>query len=297
MGIYLTKAAKALVGAALVVVGTDGSAGAMDLQRRTIGAWEEYIRGADLRAHARLDAHRSFLWVDESQDRILRLRRGEIVVAPAISHGTLSVPNALIHDWIGAVFIPGTMLESLFTVMHDYDRYKEIYKPVVAASRALTCAGTDQEFSMVWQQRVLFVNAAMESRYQSRDVMVDSHRGYSIADTAQVQEIEDYGRSTQRILPPDTGNGFIWRLHSITRYEQRDGGVYLELEAIALTRDIPASLHWFVNPVVTHLSMNSMATTLQQTRAAMNSLPAEERRVSCPNRTRSFARALVDSDN
>src|SRR5437879_1811447 len=84
--------------------------------------------------------------------------------------------------------------------------------------------------------------------------------------------------------PPGTGSGFIWRLHSIARYEERDGGVYLELEAIALTREIPASLRWLVNPVVNHLSTNSLTTTLRQTRDSVNSLPADPERISlCPN--------------
>ncbi len=79
-----------------------------------------------------------------------------------------------------------------------------------------------------------------------------------------------YGHSGERLLPPDQGNGFIWRLHSIARYEERDGGVYLELEVLALTREILASLRWFVNPVVSHLSIISLRTALRQTREAFN---------------------------
>ena len=79
-------------------------------------------------------------------------------------------------------------------------------------------------------------------------------------------------------MPPDTGGGFIWRIYSISRYEERDSGVYLEIEAIALSRDVPNSLRWLVNPVVNHLSVTSMSTTLRQTRDAVNSrLAAEER--------------------
>jgi len=45
--------------------------------------------------------------------------------------------------------------------------------------------------------------------------------------------------------------------------------VYLELEAMALTRDIPASLAWVIAPAVSHLSINSLTTTLRQTRDAV----------------------------
>lgn len=59
-------------------------------------------------------------------------------------------------------------------------------------------------------------------------------------------------------------------MHTISRYEERDGGVYLEVEAIALTRDVPKSIRWMVNPVVHLLSINSLTTTLRQTRQAVN---------------------------
>ena len=84
--------------------------------------------------------------------------------------GTQSVPNGLIHDWIGAVFIPGATIDSLFSVMHDYDRYKDYYKPAVQDSKSLTCSSADQQFSMVWKHRALLVTTVIESRYQAHDV-------------------------------------------------------------------------------------------------------------------------------
>ena len=61
----------------------------------------------------------------------------------------------------------------------------------------------------------------------------------------------------------------------------RDGGVYVELEALALTRDIPASLHWLINPVVTRLSRSSVYTTLSQTRQAIGFKSAGNERAAC----------------
>jgi hypothetical protein len=62
--------------------------------------------------------------------------------------------------------------------------------------------------------------------------------------------------------------------------------MYLELEAVALTRDIPASVRWLANRVVNHLSINSLRTTLRQTRDAVNSLAGRpEPLASCPNQS------------
>lgn len=243
---------------------------AAELQRATADAWQEYVQREGAHMQARVDGGKPFLWIDEAADRARRVRRGEILVAPLLGRGMQIVPNGLIHDWIGAVFIPNASVEGLLGVVHDYDRYKDIYKPVVTDSRSLNAGAAEQEFSMTWQRHVLFVNAAMRGHYRAHDVVVDSHRGYSIVDATTLQQIEDCGRPGEHLLPPDTGDGLIWRIHSISRYEERDGGLYLEIEAMLLSRDIPSSLRWLVNPVVNHLSVTALTTTLQQTREAVD---------------------------
>src|ERR1051326_1049166 len=256
-----------------------------ELGPETVNAWEQYIRAVDSRMQARFAGDLPFLWIDESPHRGRRIGQGDILVAPVLPHGTRSVPNGLIHHWIGGVFIPGATIASLSEVVQDYSKYKDFYKPVVVDSKVLGCTDENQRFSMLWQHKVLFITAAIQSEYLAHAVKVDGRREYNVADAVRVQEIEHYGRPEERLLPPGTGSGFIWRLHSIARYEERDGGVYLELEAIALTRDIPASVRWFVSPVVNHLSINSLTTTLQQTRDAVHATTkVAEVGSLCPNR-------------
>jgi hypothetical protein len=255
------------------------------LQAETVKAWEEYIRSVDSHLQARFSGGTSFLWIDESEYRSRRLARGEILVAPVVAHGTQSVPNGLIHHWIGGIFIPGATIDSLLAVMQDYSKYKDFYKPVVADSKLLSCTDSNERFSMLWRHKVLFITAAIQSEYVARDVRMDRRHGYTVAHTVRVQEVEHFGRSEERLLPVGTGSGYIWQLHSVARYEERGGGVYLELEAIALTRDVPASVRWLVNPVINHLSINSLTTTLQQTRDAVNFLAEnKEAGVLCPSR-------------
>lgn len=265
----------------LFAVGIPGLLSAVQLQDETLRTWDDYIRKADSIMQTRLDGRQPFLWVDEEPDRRGRLKRGDILVAPFNGHGVQRVANGLIHDWIGAVFIPNATIQGLLAVVHDYDRYKEFYRPVVADSKLLACTEADQRFFMVWQKRVLFVSAAIEGQYEAHDFAAGARRGYNIANTTQMQEIGDYRQTGEHLLPPGEGNGFIWRLHSIAKYEQRDGGVYLELEAIALTRDIPPSIRWMVGPVVNRLSINSLATSLRETRHAVNALGWREPIASC----------------
>ena len=122
----------------------------------------------------------------------------------------------------------------------------------------------------MWHRQVLFVNAARRGRYRAHDVIINSHRGHSIVEVITLQQIEDYGRPGEHLLPPDTGGGFVWRIYSVSEYEERDGGVHLEIEAIVLSRGIPSSVRWLVNPVVKRLSVPSMSSTLRQTREAVD---------------------------
>lgn len=262
---------RALIWVFVLTICTAGFSNAAELTPQALEVWNRYIRTVDSGMQARLDKGHAFLWADEAPERGERLRQGDILASPVEGHGWEAVPGGLIHHWIGAVFIPNAGIEDVLAVVHDYGEYKQIYKPTVVQSRVLNYSETQQNFSMLWLRKVLFVTAAISTDYQSRDFHLDGKKCYNVTASTRVQEVQKYGRSDQHLLPPDEGDGFIWRIYGIARYAERDGGVYVELEALALTRDIPASLRWMVAPVVTRLSRSSIVTTLQQTRAAVQS--------------------------
>jgi hypothetical protein len=264
----MIKTARVVFGlTAMLVVG--GTLAAAELKPETLRAWNAYLELADARMKARFEGGRTFLWANEAPGRLERLRQGEIVVTPVGGRGSQSVPGGLIHDWLGSAFIPRAALAEVLAVIHDYAHYKDIYRPVVVDSKIIECGGAEQKFSMLWERHVLFVTAALNGLYEAHDYPLGASRWYSVASTTEVREVADYGETSERLLPPDHGSGYIWRLRSMARLEERDGGVYLDLEALALTRDIPASLHWLVSPVVNRLSRNSVVTTLSQTRQAV----------------------------
>ena len=261
-----------LFGLALVTVSTMPRwASGAELRPETVRAWNDFVRQADAQMQARLAPGRHFLWTDEAAGRAARARGGEILVAPMDGTGIEHVPDGLIHHWVGSLFIPNATLTGVLAVAHDYDRYKEIYRPKVLDSRLLACGDGRQEYSMVWMNKIVFVNATVESRYEARDFPAGPRRWYTITHVVSAQEIADYGQSGQRFLPPGEGNGFIWRLQSIARYEERDGGVYVELEALALTRDIPAAIRWMASPLVTRVTRSAVTASLRETRDGLAS--------------------------
>lgn len=244
--------------------------GGSELKSQTLGAWNEYVQSAQTRMNSRLSGKSHFLWVDDDPARYQRVKRGEIEVAPENENGSLAVPGGMIHDWIGAVFIPGSSIEQVFATLSDYEHYKDFYRPTVTDAQLLERSTDGDVFRMYWINKVLFVSAGTDTEWRSRSVCLPGHRAYNVSYTTKVQEVQ-YGPPDRRELQADQGDGFIWRLYSFARYEERDGGVYLEMETLALTRAVPRSLHMLLTPIITKLSRSSLQLSLQQSRDAVQS--------------------------
>jgi hypothetical protein len=94
---------------------------------------------------------------------------------------------------------------------------------------------------------------------------------YSITQASRIQEIADYGTAKQHTLPEGEGTGLIWRLYSVSRFEEREDGLFIETEAMALSRDIPSALRLLVDPIVRRVSREALETALRQTANAARS--------------------------
>jgi len=252
---------------------------AAQLKQQTIDEWNGYLRGAQAQMDRRLSGQTSFLWLDSVPDGRRRARNGEILVAPFDEHTPKHVSDGLIHHWIGASFIPGVRIKDILSVVRDYPRYKEFYKPLVIesavdAGQPISANGDDEYFIRFWNEAALS-KTAFDATYTASWVQLDSHRCYEVAHTTRLQEVDHYDEPTQRRLPPDQGNGYIWRLYSTTRFAEADDGVYIEEEAIGLSRDIPTALRWFVDPIVRRVSRDALSTSLLQTGQAVHTVTAQ----------------------
>ena len=252
-----------------------GVLSAAELRPVTCSAWHDYLQAAEARMQAQLKEGSHFLWTDGAADKDQALRDGAILVSPGTGDGTQAVPGGLIHDWIAAMFIPHANLTGVLRVAHDYGDYKQFYKPAIVDSKLLGSAAGEESFEMRSLHHVLMVTAVMDSQFITRDFPVDEKRWYIVADATRVQDVENYGQPNERLLPPDHGRGYVWRVHTITRYEERDGGVYVEMETIALSREVPAMLRWMINPVVAHFSRSELMMSLRQTREAVTAGPRQ----------------------
>jgi len=241
---------------------------AVDLKPETVQAFDRYISGAEARLDDNLRPGGKFLWVDEQQQRVDQVRQGQLEIGNRSGREPLAVPGGLIHDWIGAVFVPAVTLAKTLALIQDYDHNHDNYKPEVLASRLVSRNGNDFKVYLRLMKREI-VTVILDTDYDVRYFPLDGGRCHSRAYSTRIAEVENAGKRDERLLPPGRDDGYLWRLYSYWRFQERDGGVYIECEAISLTRAIPVGLGWLVGPIVTSLPRESLANTLRQTRAAL----------------------------
>jgi hypothetical protein len=257
----------AFLAAALLILAASLTAKGAELSPDTLKAWDTYVQ----KQNARLAGYSKatpFLWSDQSPDRLRDLHKGKIVV-DSFGETPHRVPHGLIHHWIGALFLPRARLDDVLSVVRDYGSYKDIYSPNVVESRVVRKAATGDTFSLRLLNKAFVAKFALDTDFRSTFRRIDENRWYSISDTTRVREVENYGLADEREAPANTGLGLIWRLYSISRFEQRDGGVYVELEVVALSRDVPGAIRWLLNPVVRRTSRSSIYVSLQKTEEAI----------------------------
>jgi hypothetical protein len=240
---------------------------AVELKRETLAAFERYVRQAESKIALRVTEGDGFL-LAITPERRARLRSGAILIESRIPRGELNAPAGLIHDWVGAVFIRGAAIGEALSLMQAYDDHKEYYPPEVIASRLIARNGNDFRVVLrLLKRKVLAVvlDTEHEVHYEQRD----EKRWWSWSHSTRILEIQNPGARAERALPPDTGHGFLWRLNSYWTFQELDNGTYVECEAISLTRNVPVSVRWLIDPIVRKLPRESLTQTLRATRAGV----------------------------
>ena len=239
---------------------------AVELKPTTLQGWNSYVRTVTQSMEQRAKGDHPFLWVDELPDLKRRALAGEAVVA---AHDHDKIPNGLIHHWVGAIFLPEASIEQVMAVLTDYDRYRDIYAPMIMKSKLVERSDRGEKVNLLLVGKAVGVIGAVDTDDEIQTVKLDATRIYTISNSIRAQEISEYGKPNERLLPQDQGPGYVWRTFGITRLMQRDGGVYLETETLTLSRGIPWEFRWLVAPVTERLPRSIMIQTLNDTREAV----------------------------
>ena len=241
----------------------------VQLNPSTLNAFDAYIHNTETEMEKSLDASGSFLWSQQASERAQVVDQGQVAAQFWSGEGPVKVPKGLIHDWIAAAFIPQTNITDVFTVIQDYDNHKNTYKPEVIDSKLISRDGDDfQVYLRLLKKKIITV--VLDTDHEVHYRPVDKTRWVCRSYTTRIAEVENAGNQDERVLQPDTGYGFLWRLYSYWRFEERDAGVVVECRAISLTRDVPFGLGWAIEPIIEKLPKESLINTLEATRKALH---------------------------
>jgi hypothetical protein len=235
-----------------------------------VSAFNSYSKAVGSRLAQQHRSLNTFLapTASDPEDVKTRLRKAELIIEKLTPSTGANFSGALLHHWRGTAFAPGARAADFERLVRDFNSYPQHFSPQVLQANVLTKGGDRMQAWMRVRQRHV-ITVVMDTTYDITFGQLDVQHGYSISESTRIAEIEAAGTGAERTLSANENHGFLWRLNTYWSYAERDGGLYLQIEAISLTRSIPRGVGWAVQPYVESIPRESLEFTL---RSACNAL-------------------------
>jgi hypothetical protein len=188
-------------------------------------------------------------------------------------HHPISIPDGLIHHWAGVIFIPGGTVGQVNAVLRDYDHQADMYKPDVRQARLIEQSGeTSRIFEQFYSKSI--VTVVLNVYFEVGEKTLGNTRAESVSRSTRIAEVADFGTPAEHERTDGKDHGYMWRLNSYWRLEEKDGGIYVQIESISLSRTVPVLFAWIVNPLTKSIPRDVLSRTLTNTRKAVQILQA-----------------------
>ncbi len=246
------------------------------LKAETQEAFDRYVRRVETRNENELKRGTDLLWVDglseeQRAEAYAGLKRGEVRMRKLEildNNKPVACPGGMIHHWTGVVFVPGAKLEDVLGVLEDYDKHSVYYAPDVERSKIESREGDHFQVFLRFRRRKV-ITVVLNTEHEVQYFHDAPGRAHSRSSAVRIAEVDNAGKSDEREKAPGDDGGFMWRMETWWRIEERDGGVYVQSEVASLTRDIPPGFGWMIKPFVTGIPKESLTFTLEATRKAV----------------------------
>jgi hypothetical protein len=238
---------------------------------KAVSAFNSYVAVLEARLAQQHQSSEAFLAGVRDSDRRSRLRRGEMILE-RLTPSDVQPPGAMLHYWRGTAFAPDVRASDFEKAMKDFNTYPQNYAPEVL--KAVVVGQHQNRFRTQMRLRQHHVvTVVLDATYDITFARLDLGHGYSASRSVRIVEIDSAGTKAEHELNADQEHGFLWRSNTYWSYEERDGGLYLQIESVSLTRAIPLGLAWAVRPFVESVPRESMEFTLRSTCAALRKHP------------------------
>ncbi len=247
-----------------------------ELHAETIAAFDTYVQQTEQRNNKELQRGTELVWIDslpETQrtEAYSALKRGEVQIRQlsTLENGKpIACPGGMIHHWVGVIFINGVKLDDVLGILKDYDHQSTYYSPDVERSRIESRDGDHFRVFLRFRRHKV-ITVVLNTEHDVHYFRDAPDRAHSRSSAVRIAEVENPGARDERERPPGDDGGYLWRMETWWRMEERDGGVYVQSEVASLTRDIPTGLGWLVGPFVTSIPKETLVFTLEATRKAV----------------------------
>ncbi len=249
------------------------------LSGSTLRAYETYVGSVEKRLiqqHARPDTYLATLSAGATaRAEIERQLRSGILHVEPVNVGTRLAEGGLLHHWRGAAFVSGARASDMLALLRDYNRLSTYYAPEVELSQLISERAGVATVAMRFKKQVV-VPIVLDAEYRVQAGLTGAGTGYSISRSTHIWEIDSPGTTHERRMTEGDDDGFLWRLNTYWSFVEAPDGLFIECEAISLTRDVPAGLAWLIAPVVQDMPRDSLKFTLTATRNALGSSALKE---------------------
>jgi hypothetical protein len=251
------------------------SARAAQLKPETDAAFQHYVSVTEAQMEDDVHLNR-FLVIDRLPDLQRKqaydqLQQGEVYIEELHTRENqhpIHIPSGLIHHWVGVIFVPNSTASQVEAVLHDYDDEAEIYKPDIRKAKLIEQNGDDLKIYLQFYSRTI-VTVVLNAYFTVVEKQLGAKRIQSVSRSTRVAEVANWDGPDEHERPDGGDHGYMWRLNSYWRIEEKDGGAYVENESITLTRTVPPLLEWLIDPLTKSIPHDVLVHTLTNTRKAV----------------------------
>ncbi len=245
------------------------------LRPETVRAFDRMVRNIepDLERRARTGAE--FLVFETDSEARWRVRSDEVVIVK-LQPPKIKLPGGKVHYWGGVFFDPRRSAEDYLKVLLDYERHQEYYTDVLRSTLVSRRGNRYHSRLRLYKKKVL--SATLDADF---DTLVTRPRPDTIflkSIATRIAEVAEADTPEEHERPVGEDSGFLWRQNSYWRLVDADGGVYVELVTLSLSRDIPMGLGWVVGPFVNSVPRETLESMLSTTRRVVRKVRASEPR-------------------
>ncbi|HJT87286.1 MAG TPA: hypothetical protein VJ732_05505 [Bryobacteraceae bacterium] len=236
-------------------------------------AFDDYIATVETRLSAQHSNPATYLVTLRSPAAEERLLSGDTLIEP-VHGGSWHVPGGLMHHWRAAALVPGADAEQMLALLKDAGHLSRYYAPQVVSSRSLASAGNSGSLIRFKKQKI--VTVVLDAEFEGHNQLTGGNRGYSFTRSTHIWQVDQPGTAREHRRPEGDDSGYLWRLNSYWSFLQGPAGLFIECEAVSLTRDVPLGLGWLITPIIQDLPRESLEFTLGATKNALMAYARKE---------------------